>query len=75
MEPVVGELEEALVASEEAAAMGVLPEAATKARVPTRPRPRPRPHAAVLQLEPLRAMSEVSGPFSCHLFSMPSCPD
>lgn len=75
VESVVGALEEALVVSEEAAAMGVLLEAATKARVPTRPHLRPRPPAAVSQLEPLRAMSEVSGTFSCHLFSMPSCPD
>lgn len=75
MESVVGALQEALVAPEEVEAMGVLLEAAIKARVPTRPHLRPRPPAAVSQLEPLRAMSEVSGMFSCHLIRMSSCPD
>lgn len=75
MESVVGALEEVSVASEEAAALEVLLEAATKARVPTRPHLRPRTPAVVSQLEPLRAMLEVSGMVSCHLISMFSCPD
>lgn len=75
MDSVEGALEEALVVPEEVEAMEALLEAAIKARVPTRPHLRPRPPAAVSQLEPLRAMSEESGMVSCHLISMPSCPD
>lgn len=68
VDSVVGALEEVLVAAEEAEALEVLPEAASRApmEVAALARFRPRPLAAASPPELLRGMSEVSGTFSIY---------
>lgn len=72
VDSVVGALEEVLVAAEEAEALEVLPEAASRApmEVAALARFRPRPLAAASPPVLLRVMSEVSGTSS---FFLPLC--